>query len=165
MAKHSPLPPKRTTPPPLGATNFKNVPPPLQTGSKSLSPNAGNTHPAFRAPLPTGPTRPQTGSTSITPAPAPQHTGAAFLYDAPRQFGPSTGYVNQPTGPAKHAVDPTADDRQNLPYSPPPALKRPRNLGYDPIQDELRLGNTIDRSGGNKVTNPFTPEYPDNSTS
>jgi hypothetical protein len=166
-SKPTPSQPKPTTPlaPAGGATNFLYVPPPVQTGSKSILPDPGNLHPAFRAPLPTGPTRPQTGSTSITPAPAPQQTGAAFLYDAPRQFGPSTAYVGPPTGPAKPGINPKCDDRQNLPYSPPQSLQRPRNLGYDQIQDELRLGNTIDRSGGGKVSEPFTPEYPDNSTS
>jgi hypothetical protein len=33
------------------------------------------------------------------------------------------------------------------------------------VQDEMRIAQHIDRSGGGKVTDPFTPEYPDNSTS
>jgi hypothetical protein len=130
----------------------------------SLRPETGNVSPGFRAALPTGPDHPQTGSTSIRQVAPPAQTFAAQLFAAKRQVGPGS-HVGNPVNPATPAVVPKADDCQNLPYAPPQSLQRPRNWGYDRQQDELRLGNTVDRSGGGKVTEPFTPEYPDNSTS
>jgi hypothetical protein len=154
--KQAPLPAKKspTVERPIGATNFARVPGLPQTGSQSLLPDSGNVHPEFRAPLPTGPPRPQTGSTSITPAQAPKQTGAAYLYAAPRQFGPER-YVGLPNDPAKPGV-PLVDDCLQKPFAPMSSLVRDRNGAAGP--DDL-IGGNRGRDGGGRVDAPFTPEW------